>query len=331
MAAKSGIRLLFALAGISFLGGCGKAGKTDQSPEANSSVVVQSTNPAEVEQPAADEKPLQVSAGTNAPDPAAEDKRVDRLQQDLISAVTQGDLEKSRECLASGAKPDLAQDTNATPLSIAGLLASRSEQTGDNKAMEIFLELCRHIRHRDATRVEMEGRFVVQFTPTETKILEIEPADGEGHPVSISMAETRYINTAPADDHLGIKFERRYRVAGYETPAHVIEVEEIELIDAPPPPVGRTTTGWDWPIPLLLGSTDAQLSFSLLASSGWTTVGPITYWEYKIVPSGDSKFSFLPPTDWAPKQAMLLDSLDKDGWRLITESNGYFYLRRPAR
>jgi hypothetical protein len=74
-----------------------------------------------------------------------------------------------------------------------------------------------------------------------------------------------------------------------------------------------------------------MLGASVLALSGCTSVGHVRAWEYKIVPSGNSNVNTLPPSDWTRKQEALLDSLGKDGWILVTESNGYFYLRRPER
>lgn len=265
MPTKFPFRLILALAEISFLAGCGKVSKTDQSPEENSSVVVKSGNPTEVEQPTADEKPLEVSAVSNEPDPAAEAERVNRLQQDLMSAVAQGDLEKLKESLASGAQPDWSQGTNATPIRIAGMLASRPEQTGNSEAMEIFLELSRYIRHRDGERVEMEGRLVTIVPRQGGNLLAIEPPDGVDHYISISMAETRYINIAPADNCLDmITDEGRYRVVGYQKGESVIEVEELKLLYTPPPQVRHTHFGFHFPVPLLLNSTDARLSLSAL-------------------------------------------------------------------
>jgi hypothetical protein len=73
------------------------------------------------------------------------------------------------------------------------------------------------------------------------------------------------------------------------------------------------------------------LGVSVLVLSGCSSVRHVTRWEYKIVPSGNFNANQLPPPDWMKKQEALLDSLGKDGWILVTESNGYFYFRRPER
>jgi hypothetical protein len=73
------------------------------------------------------------------------------------------------------------------------------------------------------------------------------------------------------------------------------------------------------------------LGVSVLAMSGCTSMHHATHWEYKIVPSGNYSLNSTPPPDWPAKQEAMLDSLGKDGWILVTESNGYFYFRRPQK
>ena len=73
------------------------------------------------------------------------------------------------------------------------------------------------------------------------------------------------------------------------------------------------------------------LGLSSLVLSGCSSVHHVKHWEYKIVPSGNNNVNVAPPPDWQTKQEALLDSLGQDGWILINESNGYFYLRRPAK
>lgn len=73
------------------------------------------------------------------------------------------------------------------------------------------------------------------------------------------------------------------------------------------------------------------LGVGVLALSGCSSMHRATHWEYKIVPSGNSNVNTSPPSDWPAKQEAMLDSLGKDGWTLVTESNGYFYLRRPEK
>lgn len=73
------------------------------------------------------------------------------------------------------------------------------------------------------------------------------------------------------------------------------------------------------------------LGLSSLLLSGCSSMHHVTHWEYKIIPSGNIDVNHTPPPDWPAKQEALLDSLGKDGWILINESNGYFYFRRPAK
>jgi hypothetical protein len=73
------------------------------------------------------------------------------------------------------------------------------------------------------------------------------------------------------------------------------------------------------------------LAVSVLVLSGCSSMHHVTRWEYKIVPSGNYNANTLPPPDWPAKQEAMLDSLGKDGWILVTESNGYFYFRRPEK
>ena len=73
-----------------------------------------------------------------------------------------------------------------------------------------------------------------------------------------------------------------------------------------------------------------MLGISALILSGCASTH-VRYWEYKIVPSENSNANTLPPTDWPAKQEAMLDNLGKDGWILVTESNGYFYLRRSVK
>jgi hypothetical protein len=74
-----------------------------------------------------------------------------------------------------------------------------------------------------------------------------------------------------------------------------------------------------------------MLGFSVLALSGCTSVHHVKRWEYKIIPSGNANANQSPPADWTAKQEELMDSLGKDGWIFVTESDGYFYFRRPAK
>lgn len=73
------------------------------------------------------------------------------------------------------------------------------------------------------------------------------------------------------------------------------------------------------------------LGASVLVLSGCATAHRTAHWEYKIVPSGNYNVNSTPPPDWPVKQEAMLDSLGRDGWILVTESNGYFYLRRLER
>jgi len=75
---------------------------------------------------------------------------------------------------------------------------------------------------------------------------------------------------------------------------------------------------------LILGLTSFLLS-------GCGSLHLAKHWEYKIIPSENIDVNHTPPPDWPAKQEAMLDSLGKDGWILINESNGYFYLRRPAK
>lgn len=72
------------------------------------------------------------------------------------------------------------------------------------------------------------------------------------------------------------------------------------------------------------------LGVSAFVLSSCSSMHHVTHWEYKIVPSDNSNANTLPPADWPAKQETMLDSLGKDGWILVTESNGYFYFRRPV-
>jgi len=73
------------------------------------------------------------------------------------------------------------------------------------------------------------------------------------------------------------------------------------------------------------------LSASILLLPGCSTAHRAKHWEYKIVESGNYNANTTPPPDWPAKQEAMLDNLGKDGWILVTESNGYFYFRRPVK
>ena len=73
------------------------------------------------------------------------------------------------------------------------------------------------------------------------------------------------------------------------------------------------------------------LGLSSLMLSGCSSMHRATHWEYKIIPSDNINVNHTPPPDWPAKQEAMLDNLGQDGWILINESNGYFYLRRPAK
>lgn len=73
------------------------------------------------------------------------------------------------------------------------------------------------------------------------------------------------------------------------------------------------------------------LGAGILTLSGCSSMHRATHWEYKVIPSGNIDVNRTLPPDWPAKQEAMLDNLGKDGWVLINESNGYFYLRRPAK
>lgn len=252
------LRFFFGFAAVLLLAGCSKSGEAEQPTGTNSQAAINNNSPVEESQPVAETStPAVPEQPASQPQLSPEQQRRDQLQQALADAVTQGDGEKVREFLAGGAQPDRAEGTNATPLEIAVRLALKANEAGDPKPFTIFLELCHHVRHRDARLVELEGD-IAMIAGGGGNTPQLEATDGNFYLMAFSVTETSCRSAEIADGKFDIKFKRQYRVRGCLTKQGILEVEQLELVFVPESELPRRRTGWEFGLPLLLPSTERQ-------------------------------------------------------------------------
>jgi predicted nucleotidyltransferase len=266
------IQFLVCLTGSLLLTGCGDRNEADRQFDGDNSSAPENVRHAKANESSMADSSERIEATNSVTEESvfgssqrnnntreSEIEQNDRLHVVLIQAVAQADLEKVRESLAKGAQPDYTSGNDATPLELAARLASGRNAVP--KSLDVFVELCRHIRHRSARTVEMDGELQI-IAGFEENTVQITTSDGSAFPLAISSAETTFRNAQLADGKLDIRFKNVYRVGGVLARRGTIEVEQFELLKAPEAEPGTAESGWSFPVPLLLPSTKAQLLIS---------------------------------------------------------------------
>ena len=78
-------------------------------------------------------------------------------------------------------------------------------------------------------------------------------------------------------------------------------------------------------------STALVFAASTLLLAGCCTTLHTTKWEYKVTDAPRGPLGTTSPQENRDLQQAFLNDLGKDGWVLINESDGTFYLVRPVK